>query len=84
VQRTTMITNVTRKSHAERESKKWLNVREAAAHIGMSVGFVRKAVRSRAILHSRVGTKALRFDCEALDEWLAVNSCGGEAIYPKS
>ena len=62
----------------ERELKKWLNLREAAQHIGMSAGFVRKAVRQRTIPHSRVGTKALRFDREMLDAWMAAGSCGGE------
>jgi len=65
----------------ERESKKWLNVRDAAAHIGMSIGFVRKGVRNRTIPHSRVGTKALRFDREALDNWMAANGDGGALTY---
>ena len=68
----------------EHESKKWLNVREAAAHIGMNVGFIRKAVRNRTIPHSRVGTKSLRFDREASDAWLSANGCGGEVAYPKA
>ena len=68
----------------KREFKKWLNVRETAQHIGMSVGFVRKAVRNRTIPHSRIGTKALRFDREALDVWLAAQGCGGEVAYRKS
>ena len=67
----------------EQDSKKWLNVNDAARHIGMSVGFIRKAVRERIIPHSRVGTKALRFNREALDVWLASNSCGGEVNYRK-
>jgi excisionase family DNA binding protein len=65
----------------EREFKKWLNVREAAAHIGMSVGFIRKSVRTGLIPHCRVGSKVLRFDRDALEKWLAANSCGGEAKY---
>jgi excisionase family DNA binding protein len=54
----------------ERDSKKWLNLREAAQHISMSAGFIRKAVRQRTIPYSRVGSKALRFDREALDAWM--------------
>ena len=68
----------------ERESKKWLNVRDAAAHIGMSIGFIRKGVRNRTIPHSRVGTKALRFDREALDNWMGANGDGGELTFRKS
>lgn len=62
--------------------KRWLNIRETAQYIGMSNGFIRKAVRNRTIPHSRVGTKALRFDREALDEWMKVNGDGGALISP--
>ena len=64
--------------------KRWLNVSEASRHIGMSVGFVRKGVRNRTIPHSRVGTKSLRFDREALDAWLSANGCGGEVARSKN
>jgi excisionase family DNA binding protein len=50
--------------------KRWMNIREAAKHIGMSVAFLRKATRERKVPYTRIGTKALRFDREALDEWL--------------
>lgn len=63
----------------ERESRKWLNIKQAAQHIGMSVAFVRKSVRNKTIPYSRVGTKALRFDRDALDEWLTANRRGGNA-----
>jgi len=63
----------------ERRSRKWLKIKEAAQYIGMSVAFVRKSVRNKTIPYSRVGTKALRFDRDALDEWLTANSCGGNA-----
>jgi len=55
--------------------KKWLTISEAARYIGMSVAFLRKAVRLRSVPHTRVGTKALRFDREALDAWLAAQAC---------
>lgn len=58
--------------------KKWLNIREAARHIGMSVAFLRKATRNRNVPFSRVGTKVLRFDREALDVWVTASSSGGE------
>lgn len=58
--------------------KKWLKITEAANHIGMSVPFLRKAVRSRSVPHTRIGSKALRFDRESLDRWLESNACGGE------
>jgi excisionase family DNA binding protein len=64
----------------ERESRKWLTIKEAARYIGMSVGFLRKAVRLRSVPHTRVGTKALRFDRDALDQWLATQSTAEKPI----
>jgi excisionase family DNA binding protein len=66
-----------RSLQVERRSTKWLNIKEAAQHIAMSVAFLRKSVRNKTIPYSRVGTKALRFDRDTLDEWVSVNSCGG-------
>ena len=63
--------------------KKWLTISETAQYIGMSVGFLRKCVRNRAIPHTRIGSKALRFDRDALDRWMAEGSCGGEVKYAK-
>lgn len=53
---------------------RWLTITEAATYIGMSVGFFRKAVRLRKVPHTRIGTRALRFDRNALDQWLAAQS----------
>ena len=58
--------------------KKWLSIAEAARYIGMSVGFVRKAVRLQNIPYTRIGSKTLRFDRDALDVWLLAQSCAGE------
>jgi excisionase family DNA binding protein len=58
--------------------KKWLTITEAARYIGMSVGFLRKNVRLRTVPHTRIGSKALRFDRDALDTWLTARSCRGE------
>ena len=58
--------------------KKWLTIREAANYIGMSVGFLRKAVRLQTVPHTRIGSKALRFDRDALDAWVTAQSCRGE------
>jgi excisionase family DNA binding protein len=70
--------------HSQTEAnKKWLTIAEAARHIGMSVGFLRKAVRHGTVPHARVGSKALRFDRHALDAWLSANGCGGEIPYRK-
>lgn len=56
--------------------KKWLTIREAANYIAMSIGFLRKAVRLCEVPHTRIGSKALRFDRAALDDWLAAQSSG--------
>lgn len=63
------------------QEQRWLNISEAARHIRMSIGFVRKNVRLRTIPHTRVGAKSLRFNRDALDEWLASNGCGAEGNY---
>jgi excisionase family DNA binding protein len=58
-----------------------INISEAARYFGMSVGFVRKNVRLRTIPYTRIGSKALRFDRNALDAWMAQGSCAGEVSY---
>jgi excisionase family DNA binding protein len=58
--------------------QKWLTISEAAQYIGMSVAFVRKNVRLRTIPYTRIGTKALRFDRDALDAWMSAASFGSE------
>jgi excisionase family DNA binding protein len=61
--------------------QKWLTITEAADYIGMSAGFLRKAVRLRTVPHTRVGSKTLRFNREALDKWLAAQGCSGEVSH---
>jgi excisionase family DNA binding protein len=63
--------------------RKWLTIRETAEYIGMSTAFLRKAVRRRTVPHTRIGSKTLRFDREALDQWLSASAFGGEVNYPK-
>lgn len=58
--------------------KKWLTITEAAQYIGMSVSFLRTNVRLRTVPHTRIGSKALRFDRDALDAWVTAQSCRGE------
>jgi len=65
------------------ETRKWLNIRQAAEYVGMSVAFFRKGVRQRSVPHARIGTKSLRFDREALDSWIEGHSSGGEIDYRK-
>ena len=59
-------------------NSEWCNIKEAASHLGISVAFLRKAVRLRKVPFARVGTKALRFRRSDLDRWLVANGCGGE------
>ena len=66
------------------ESKgNWWDIRKAADHLGVSVAFLRKAVRLRKVPFARAGTKALRFRRSDLDQWLEANGCGGEITYRK-
>ncbi len=64
-----------------REETKWMTIAEAARYIRMSIAFLRKCVRSQRVPYTRIGTKTLRFDRQALDEWLAASGRGGEANY---
>ena len=48
----------------------WWTVRDAARYLGMSEGFVRKAVRLRLIPFRKVGSKSIRFSRSALKDWL--------------
>lgn len=61
----------------------WCNIKAAAAHLGVSVAFLRKAVRLRKVPFARAGSKVLRFRRSDLDRWLEANSCGGEVTYAK-
>ncbi len=57
----------------------WWNIKQAATHLGVSVAFLRKAVRLRKIPFARAGAKSLRFRRADLDRWLEANGCSGEA-----
>ena len=61
----------------------WCNIKAAAAHLGMSVAFLRKAVRLRKVPFARAGTKALRFRRSDLDRWLEANGSGVEVLRSK-
>lgn len=65
------------------DSERWLSIREAASYLGMSVGFLRKAVRLRRVPFARVGSKSLRFRRADLDRWLESGSGGGEITHSK-
>jgi len=57
------------------QEQRWLTIGQAASHISMSVGFLRNRVRLRTISFTRIGSKTLRFDRNALDIWMAEGSC---------
>jgi excisionase family DNA binding protein len=59
-------------------NREWWDIKKAAAYLGMSVAFLRKAVRLRKVPFARVGSKAIRFRLADLDRWLEANGCGGE------
>jgi excisionase family DNA binding protein len=62
-------------------SSEWCNIRQAAAHLGISISFIRKAVRLKQIPFARLGSKALRFRRSELDRWAQTNGCGVEVSY---
>jgi excisionase family DNA binding protein len=56
----------------------WWDIRKAAGHLGVSVAFLRKAVRLRKVPYARAGSKALRFRRDDLDRWMEQKGCRGE------
>jgi excisionase family DNA binding protein len=50
------------------------NITSTAKYLGMSVAFLRKAVRHKRIPFARIGGKVLRFSKQDLDAWVAANS----------
>ena len=56
----------------------WWDIRKSAEYLGVSVGFLRKAVRLKKVPFARAGTKALRFRRSDLDRWLEANGSEGE------
>ena len=48
----------------------WWDIRRSAEHLGVSVSFLRKAVRQKMVPYARIGSKALRFRREDLDRWM--------------
>jgi excisionase family DNA binding protein len=60
------------------KSSEWCDIKKAAAYMGMSVAFLRKAVRLRTVPFARAGSKSLRFRRSDLDHWLEANGCHGE------
>jgi len=58
------------------KTEQWVSIREAAEHLGLSVAFLRKAVRLNRVPHARAGSKVLRN--ADLDRWLKCGGTGGE------
>jgi excisionase family DNA binding protein len=61
----------------------WWDIRKAAEHLGVSVAFLRKAVRLRKVPYARAGSKALRFRRDDLDRWMEQNGCRGELSHER-
>jgi excisionase family DNA binding protein len=61
----------------------WLTITQAGRYLNVSVAFLRKRVRTRSVPFARIGSKSLRFRRLDLDNWMEVNSSGGEISYRK-
>ena len=59
------------------QHSEWWDIKTAASYLGMSVGFIRKAVRLKTIPFARLGAKALRFRRSELDRWAESNGNPG-------
>ena len=62
----------------------WWDIRKSAEYLGVSVAFLRKAVRHKAVPFARAGSKVLRFRRSDLDSWLESNGTGEEVKYRKN
>lgn len=51
------------------EPEKWVNLKEIAAHIGVSEDTIRLWIKKGTIPHSRAG-KQYKFKISEIDEWL--------------
>ena len=56
-----------------RRDARWLTIREAADHVGLSVDSLYHRVSQRSIPFVKLG-KRVMFDRQALDEWLSAAS----------
>lgn len=57
----------------------WWDIKQAAAYLGVSIAFLRKAVRLGKVPYARAGSKVLRFRRTDLDRWLEANGSAGAA-----
>ena len=62
----------------------WLTIKQAAKYLNLSEAFIRKCTRRRSIPFARIGSKALRYRRQDLDNWMAANTYGGEISCPKT
>lgn len=61
---------------AQQSSDGLWNITSTAKYLGMSIAFLRKAVRQKRIPFTRIGNKSLRFSKRELDAWVAMHSDG--------
>ena len=47
----------------------WWDIRRSAEHLGVSIAFLREAVRNHQVPYARIGSKNLRFRRDDLDRW---------------
>ena len=48
----------------------WVTAEEVAAHLQLSLGYVRKLTQQGALPHIRIGRR-IRYRVSAVDEWMA-------------
>ncbi len=60
-------------SNTHKNQKRWMTVNEAAEYLGLTTKAVYNRVHMRRIPYTKLGG-SLRFDKEAIENWLANNS----------
>ncbi len=59
----------------------YMDVRTTSRYMGVSVGYLRKAVKERRVPCVRLGSRILRFRKQDVDAWMVANGHGGEVSY---
>ena len=59
----------------DQPAERWLDVRRAAAHLGLTENAIRGLVKRRRIPFHRTENHRLRFSTTELDQWIRAGAC---------
>jgi hypothetical protein len=64
---------------AQADGDRWLNVTQAATHVGLSENAIRALVKRQRVPFHRTENHRLRFSAIELDHWVRTGSCAPTA-----